>query len=455
MKKKFLQTFLFTVLLALIVSSSVSAQQQSAEGYDPEDGMYIKAEEEYYWEGRYSNDRVFSEYIANELAGDYENITNYAVGGAFSGDLSNDGEERSNWSEWLKGWGGVEQTERFLADVGGAADPEALYIVSIGGNDAYAVEDLGIENASELSSDYALEMVQNLVENGAKYILLPNHFMDDRTDAEEFSDIRNQLVVNKIEDYLAEGSTPNDVEVIYGENHQLRENIEKQGYEKFGYKSMGFYLVSDWVPAYGYGLAAEDNSDIFPTSEEEVSDSDYGIYSTDSDYYTPEATGWEPDDFYTYDEYHLSGRSNKHMATYLLNTDIDTDAGIFEQVYNGPESSFATAIADGTIPSEYSTVYTFGDSSIDIGRGLEVTTQLVENRDKENGETDDSSHTVKAGDNLWNIVEHHYSEYHTDAQILKGVHDVYNANHEKIYDPDLIYPDQHLSLPNIESSASK
>src|SRR5699024_1790696 len=146
--------------------------------------------------------------------------------------------------------------------------PEALYIVSIGGNDAYAIEDLGVESASELSSDYALEMVQNLVENGAKYILLPNHFMIDRTDLEEFSDIRNQLVVDKIEDYLAEGSTPDGVEVIYGENHQLRENIEKQGFEAFGYKSMGFYLVSDWVPAYGYGLATEDNSDIFPTSEE-------------------------------------------------------------------------------------------------------------------------------------------------------------------------------------------
>ena len=46
---------------------------------------------------------------------------------------------------------------------------KALYIISVGGNDAYAVEDLGAERAAELSSDFALKMVQNLVEGGANY----------------------------------------------------------------------------------------------------------------------------------------------------------------------------------------------------------------------------------------------------------------------------------------------
>lgn len=442
MKNKILTGILSAASCILTVSSTASAEP--AEGYSPEDGMYIKAENEFYWEGRYSNDRVFSEYLANELAGDYKNITNYAVGGAFSGDLSTDGEEHSNWSEWIHGWGGVEQTERFLDDVNGEADPDALYIISIGGNDAYAVEDLGVETVAEVTSDYSLQMVQNLVESGARHILLPNRFVDERSDLEDFSDIRNQLVVNKIENYLADENTPDDVEVIYGHNHQLRENIDEQGPEVFGYKSMGFYMVSDWVPAYGYGLAAEENSDIFPVSEADVQEG-YGVYSTDSDYYTPEAEGWKPDDFYTYDEYHLSGRSNRHMATYLLNSDITTEEGTFEKIYNGPKSDFAAAIEDDRIPSNFSTVYTFGDSSIDIGRGLEVTTQLVENRDS--GKPKEASYIIKSGDSLWGIVREQYST-EEDAQTLSIVQAV--AEENNILHPDSVHAGQELKLPEAD-----
>ncbi|CEI80988.1 LysM domain/BON superfamily protein [Oceanobacillus oncorhynchi] len=449
MKNKLLLTFLSTLLIGVILSPR-AMKAQPAEGYDPADEMYIKADKDHYWKGRYSNGRVFSEYIANELAGDYDNLINYAVGGAFSGDMASTGEEHSNWSSWLKGWGGVEQTERFLADMHGEADPEALYIISIGGNDTYAVEDLGVEPAAELASDYSLEMVQNLVEGGAKYILLPNRFEDERTNLTDFSDIRNQQVVQKVEDYLALDSTPDDVEVIYGHNQQLRENIDEQGFEEFGYKSMGFYLVSDWVPAYGYALASEDNSDIFPANEAEDTYGGYGHYSIDSEYYNPESAGWEPDDFYTYDEYHLSNRSQKHVATYLLNSDIATDDndGVFEQVYNGEVSSFAEAIADGKIPSEYTTVYTFGDSSIDTGRGLEVTTELVENR----GKPEVSSYTVQSGDNLWNIAKRNYPGEQANAQIAKEVQAIYQANKDQIRNPDLIFPYQTITLPTMNDS---
>ncbi|MFD1065686.1 SGNH/GDSL hydrolase family protein [Oceanobacillus locisalsi] len=449
MKNKLLWTFILTLLFGIIISPK-TMKAQPVEGFDPADEMYIKADTEHYWKGRYSNGRVFAEYIAKELAGDYDNLTNYAVGGAFSGDMSSTEEEHSNWSSWLKGWGGVEQTETFLNEMNGEADPEALYIISIGGNDTYAIEDLGIERTADLASDYSLEMVQNLVEGGAKYILLPNRFEDQRNDLTDFDNLRNQQVVQKVEDYLALDSTPDDVEVIYGHNQQLRENINEQGFENFGYKSMGFYLVSDWVPAYGYGLASEDNSDIFPTSEAEDIYGAYGQYSTNSEYYNPEAAGWEPDDFYTYDEYHLSNRSQKHLATYLLNSDIHTDDGdgTFEQVYNGEVSGFAEAIADGTIPSDYTTVYTFGDSSIDTGRGLEVTTELVENR----GKPKVSSYVVKNGDNLWNIAKENYHGEQTNVQILKEVQAMYQANQEQIQNPDLIFPDQKIMLPKMNNS---
>lgn len=424
-----------------------------AEGYDPGDEMYVKADTDHYWKGRYSNGRVFAEYIANELTGDYDNLTNYAVGGSFTGVLTGtkgEESERSNWSTWLKGWGGVQQTETFLEDTDGQADLDALYIVSVGGNDSYAVEDLGAEKTAELSSDDALEMVQNLVENGAKYILLPNRFPDDRTGLTEFEDMRNQQVVQKIEDYLNSSSDLDDVEVIYGQNQRLRENIDEQGYETFGYKSMGFYMISDWVPAYGYGLAYEDNSDIFPTENDET-DGGYAHYSTDSDYYNPESADWEPDDFYTFDEYHLTNRSQKHVATYLLNADIETEEGNFQKVYNGDVSEFAKAIDEGIIPSEYSKVYTFGDSSIDSGRGMEVTTDLVENR----GTPKESSYTVEPGDNLWTIAKENYAGELTDARIMQYVQNIYTENQDQIQDPDLIYPNQTFKLPTMSLSKDK
>ncbi|PIC62621.1 hypothetical protein CSV79_16105 [Sporosarcina sp. P13] len=463
------KNFLFTIILALVFSMSISSTgwaAQPAEGFDPNDGIYVKAETDHYFKGRYSNGRIFAEYLAKELAGDYDNLTNYAVGGAFTGVLTGTkgkDDERSNWSTWLKGWGGVQQTKTFLAENNGKADPKALYIISVGGNDAYAAQDLGEDRAADLSSDSALAMTKNLLEAGAKYVLLPNRFEDDRTDLTSFEDMRNQQVVDKINAYLASDAAPKDVHVLYGHNQLLNENIEEQGFEKFGYKSMGFYLISDWVPAYGYALASEDNSDIFPTTKEQETQGGYGIYSTDSKYYTPETAAFEPNDFYLYDEYHPSNRTHKHFATYLLNKDIESEDGTFEKVYNGEMNPFAKALANGTIPNEYTTIYTFGDSSIDSGRGLEVTTTLVKNRVKteandpsanqsntdDNEATHGSSYIVKPGDNLWNIVKMRYPGKQTNAQIAHEVQAIYQANQNIIHNPHLIYPNQTITLPSV------
>lgn len=440
MKKNFMSAIVCVFLLAFAASPAAA---QPAEGYDPADGIYVKAEKDYYWNGRYSDGRVFAEYIANELTGSYNNLTNYAVGGAFTGVLvgtAGEENERSNWSTWLKGWSGVQQTEHFLNDVNNQADPKALYIISTGGNDAYTVGELGDEKAAELASDATLTMVKNLAENGAKYILLPNRFKDSRTQLTEFADLRNQQVVEKIDNYLALHSTPDDVTVIYGDSGRLKDNIDEQGFEKFGYKSMGFYLISDWVPAYGYALAAEDNSAQFPVKDPLEG---YGVYSTDSKYYTPEAAGWKPDEFYTYDEYHLSSRSHKHLATYLLDAAIETEDGEFQKVYDGEASDFAKALADERIPSSYSKVFTFGDSSIDSGRGLEVTEGLVKNRQISAA----SSYIVKRGDNLWNIAKAHYGGSLTNTQIASLTDAIFSANREQIRNPNLIYPGQTFELP--------
>ncbi|PIC70831.1 hypothetical protein CSV77_05845 [Sporosarcina sp. P16b] len=456
MKIKSWAALLFAFFLSVAVATTGFAAQP-AEGYDPEDGIYVKAESEYYYNGRYSNGRVFPEYLAKELTGDYDNLTNYAVGGAFSGVLfgtEGSEDERSNYSTFLKGWSADQQVKTFLAEHNGKIDPDALYIISVGGNDGYAVEDLGVDRTAELASDFSLKMVQNLLEGGARYILLPNRYEDDRKGLTEFEDIRNQQTVQKINDYLALDSTPDDVHVLYGHNQQLKENIDEQGFEKFGYKSMGFYLISDWVPAYGYAVASEDNSDVFPTTENEETYGGYGLYSTDSKYYTPETAGFEPNDFYLYDEYHVSNKTHRHMAAYLLNTDIETEDGQFKNIYNGEPNPFAEALADGTIPSKYSTVYTFGDSSIDSGRGLSITTELVNNRDKQTSTSSEESqqqnplaYTVKRGDNLWTIIKTHYPNIQTNTEISRQVQEVYDANKHQIAHPDLIYPNQTFTLP--------
>ena len=133
------------------------------------------------------------------------------------------------------------------------------------------------------------------------------------------------------------------------------------------------------------------------------------------------------------------------MATYLLNSDITTEEETFEKIYNGPESDFAAAIEDDRIPSNFSTVYTFGDSSIDIGRGLEVTTQLVENRDS--GKPKEVSYIIKSGDSLWGIVREQYST-EEDAQTLSIVQAV--AEENNILHPDSVHAGQELKLPEAD-----
>lgn len=166
MKKKLSRYTALVTILILMATSSVFSPQFLQKALPALIGF---AESSYYWEGRYSNDRVFAEYLAKELTGSYDNLTNYAVGGAFSGILTGsvaEGTDRSSWSTWLKGWG-IDQTKIFSKDVGGKADPKALYIISCGGNDSYTVSTLGMAGATQKSADNIVTMIDNLAAIGA------------------------------------------------------------------------------------------------------------------------------------------------------------------------------------------------------------------------------------------------------------------------------------------------
>lgn len=365
------------LLIAAILCSSVCYAAVPAEGFDPADGKYVKAESDYYWQGRYSNGRVFSEYLAKELAGYFNKLTNYAVGGAFSGILTGsaaDGTDRSNWSSWLKGWGGVEQTERYLKDNSGKADPGALYIISTGGNDSYTVGSLGLEGATKKSAANIVTMIDNLAKAGATdFIVMLQSTTPGETES-DFTKVHKAETRKALDAYIA---AHKDRNIVMVDMDDLYKDMEKQGKEAYGFKTWGFYQISDWVPAYGYAYAADDNSKLLPTN---TAEDIYGYgyyYSKDSTYYTPEVADYAVDEFLYYDEYHFTSRTHLHKASYILNSDLTTDEGIFKKVYNATASAFSvSSMAD----KSYSAVITFGDSGIDSGRALAVTTGLVNAR---------------------------------------------------------------------------
>ncbi|HWQ79774.1 MAG TPA: S-layer homology domain-containing protein [Anaerovoracaceae bacterium] len=371
------RTILSLVMIIVLLGASACYAGAPAEGYELYDGKYVKAESGYYWQGRYSDGRLFSEYLAKELTGDFDNLVNYAVGGAFSGVLTGsaeDGTDRSNWSTWLKGWGGIDQTERFLGDVNGLADPDALYVISVGANDSYTEGTLGLEGSVQKSASNIVTMIDNLAKAGATdFIVMLQDTTPGKTES-DFTKAHRAAAQKAVSDYIAGHK---DYNIVMVDTDYLYRNMEGHGKEAYGFKTWGFYQISDWVPAYGYAYAADDNSKILPTN---AAEDIYGYgyyYSTDSAYYTPEVKDYAVDEFLYYDEYHLASKTQKHKATYILNKDIDTDNGVFKKVYDGTPSAFAESpMAKKT----YSTVYTFGDSTIDSGRALEVTSRLVNAR---------------------------------------------------------------------------
>lgn len=85
-----------------------------------------------YASGRFSNGNTWVESFASELGfSALWGVNNFAVGGAQSGDLT-------SVVTVQQGSTGNSQTGNLLASLGGSADPNALYVIGIGGNDNIA-----------------------------------------------------------------------------------------------------------------------------------------------------------------------------------------------------------------------------------------------------------------------------------------------------------------------------
>jgi len=265
------------------------------------EGAYIKAEDGYYWEGRYSNGKVFTELLAEYLD---VGITNYAVGGAKSGP---DSDGYTNWSSWLEGTGGVEQTKEFVETNNGNVDSDALYLISTGGNDTYNLLTDSVENVVAESVSNIAEMVEDLADAGAKRFIVILQCYKPGSGLSEFSDLHK----TSTEKAMAELAKSRELDILCVDFSSLNEDIENN-IEEYGYKTLSYYMISDYIPAIGYSYHFLDNTKLFSEAPE-----GYGEYEYDDFTGYGEDGFWTVDEYYYYDEYHVTRTTHKHFFEYM------------------------------------------------------------------------------------------------------------------------------------------
>lgn len=150
-----------------------------------------------YWNGRFSNGMVAVEYLASNLGLGGAQVQNYAYGGATSGLLNaHFGANEINAAAYggnvqladavyaaaapLRNTGLLNQIGMYQAATGGAADPNALYVVWAGSNDFIHADPAVLADPAQ-RAQYLGGIILNITgsvfalhQMGAKHFLLPN-----------------------------------------------------------------------------------------------------------------------------------------------------------------------------------------------------------------------------------------------------------------------------------------
>lgn len=165
---------------------------------DPASGLYDP-------EGRWTNGKTAVEVLSQNLQ---VSLTNYAVGGAKSGNGNYYG-----WLDSFQNTGVFGQIEQFSNEVGGEADEDALYFIFASANDLFEYTDFGlsgtveelaaqtVENIGEsVSRLSALGAEQFLVVNSSDLDILPGVIEFGQTaEAAVFTDEVNSLLPQELE----------------------------------------------------------------------------------------------------------------------------------------------------------------------------------------------------------------------------------------------------------------
>ena len=267
----------------------------------PEDA-FIRAESGFYWQGRYSNGPVYTELLAEHFEIE---ITNYAVGGAKSGPNALG---YTNWSDWFEGTGGIEQTLDAIRDMEGELDPDALYLIHIGGNDGFNLSFDTVENVAAASAANIKTMVENLAGAGAENFVVVLQTYRPGRGISAFGEAHAAATTQAMREAREELGV-NILTVDFSPlNRDIGENPERYGFATFHH-----YVISNFIP-YGMGFSWIDNTEHFANVPE-----DFGVYEFD-DFagYDEYSRGfWTVDEYYFFDEWHITRKAHYHHFNYI------------------------------------------------------------------------------------------------------------------------------------------